>query len=182
MARIATCLDDYHVHSTAAHVVDRELGESGTYPSSLVGRVHTDDLDPAHALVERVQGYGDEANGAVVSHGDENVAFIIGATGSDRLGLVLAPVGMQTQEEVVTKNLTHGSEDWFPGAEGELDDCFEVMVLELPDLDRGVRHGLTLTRRRIPSTWRVCFSPSRAAELAIDRQRGGGLGAHAPRR
>jgi hypothetical protein len=123
VAWIATCLDDDHVHSTAAHVVDRELGESGTYPASLVGRIHTDDLDPAHALVECVQGYGDEANGAVVRHGDENVAFIIGATGSDRLGLVLAPVGMQAQEEVVTKNFTHGREDWIPGEEAQLDDC-----------------------------------------------------------
>ena len=103
--------------------------------------------------MECVQGYGDEANGAVVRHGDENVAFIIGATRSDRLGLILAPVGMQTQEEVVTKNLTHGREDWLPGAEGELDDCLEVTVLELPDLDRDVSHGLTLTQRRIPSDW-----------------------------
>jgi hypothetical protein len=65
------------------------------------------------------------------------------------------PVGVQTQKEVVTKNLTHGREDWLPGAEGELDDCVEVTVLD-PDLDRGVSHGLTLTRRRIPSTGPVC--------------------------
>ena len=99
--------------------------------------------------------------GAVVRHGDENVAFIIGATGSDRLGLVLAPVGMQTQEEVVTKNLTHGREDWLPGAEGELDDCVEVTVLELPDLDRGVSHGLTLTRRRMPLGGPACGNVTR---------------------
>jgi hypothetical protein len=65
-----------------------------------------------------------------------------------------------------TPAVTRRREDWLPGSEGELDDCVEVTVLELPDLDRGVSHGLTLTGRRMPSGWasvRECHQTSPTA-------------------
>ena len=58
--RIAARLDDQDVHATPLHVLDGVLSEPGTDAAPLVVGVDADDLDHAHAFVERVQRDFDE--------------------------------------------------------------------------------------------------------------------------
>src|ERR1051325_6266409 len=54
VAGIAAGLDDHDVHATPLHVLGGVLREPGADPTSLVIGVDADDLDHAHAFVERV--------------------------------------------------------------------------------------------------------------------------------
>ena len=94
MTRVAARLDDRDVHAATAHVVCGELREAGAYAPPLVVGIDADDLDDAHALVERIQSDGDEADRSCAVDCDVDVALVVQADRADGRFLARPPVGM----------------------------------------------------------------------------------------
>ena len=66
-------------HSTASHVLGRELREPRADAAPLIVGIDADDVDDAHPLMECVQCDGHETDRASVGNGHEDVPFIIRA-------------------------------------------------------------------------------------------------------
>src|SRR5512133_485968 len=158
VAGIAAGFDDHYVHARPLHVLGGVLREPGTDPAPLVVGVDADDLDHAHAFVERVQRDCGEPDRLTGGERHENVALLAQTARLHRLGLVGAPVGVQAEEDLIAEYFAKRVEDRLPGAERERDDGVEVAFAELADLDRVVGHG---------SAWAGWADANRASVAAM---------------
>ena len=104
-------------------------------PLPLEVGINADDVDHSHALVESVEGDGDEPDRPTVHDCNEGISLIAHATGCHLVSLSRLPVGLQAKEEGVAENLAQRREDRIPCAKRELHDRVEVALLELSDLD-----------------------------------------------
>lgn len=135
VARIAAGSQGRDIHSAPTHVVERVSRELRGDASPLEVGIHSDDLDHAHALVEGVEGDGDEPDWSTLRDRDEGVPLVARATHSHLLGLRCLPVGLQAKEDRVAQDVPQRGEDRIPCAKRELHDCVEVALMELSYLD-----------------------------------------------
>lgn len=57
--------------------------------------------------MERIQGDGNETDGAPIGDCHENVTLVMGTARSDSSFLVCLPVWMETEKDVVTQDIPH---------------------------------------------------------------------------
>ena len=153
MSRIAAGPHGCDVHTALTHVFDRAVDQLRRDPPSLVRRIDGDDVDDAHALVERVERDCRESDGLIVDNGDEDITLVARATRPHRFGLNTSPVRVvETVEDRIAQHRTQRGVDRLPRAKRELLDCIEVGLVERTDFDLNTHESQTLASTSLLDT------------------------------